>query len=288
MITAKIPDRASDRMLSRDELCSGAELTHQVAQQLSSLAEKHAEDIADGPQLEELVERVKGLDSSESSTTGKAGQMAPIVAVSGPAGILVNSQDALALSGISAVDVISAADARIGAGANLMLRATRGLSMFAFKLGIKLVAASGNIRMQAQNGDIEITSLKRIKLIANEGIELQSPAVKIVAQGCQANYEGGEITQQSKGVHTIKSSKFSHKTGGEGSPENLDLPSTVVKHDQHVLITDLMTDEPLANRKYRITVEDGNVFEGTTNQAGLTEIFCTDVAFATYEIELLE
>ncbi|GJJ05314.1 hypothetical protein RugamoR64_58520 [Duganella rhizosphaerae] len=278
LITASGQTNSSGQLLSREELLSTAELSQQVAQQLSALAEKHAEDLADGPELDLLVGRIKKWD----------GEGEPIVAVSAPAGAFIGSQQSLALGATSAIDMVSAADTRIGAGRNLMLRATRGVSMFAFKLGIKLVAASGNIRIQSQDGDIEITSLKRIRLIANVGIELQSPTIKVVAKGCQADYGGGAITQQSSGVHTIKSSQFSHENGGSGSTENLKLPSTEVEHDQQVLVTDLTTDEPIAERKYRITLEDGKVFEGTTSKAGLTEKFTTKIAFATYQIELLD
>ncbi|WP_254504487.1 type VI secretion system Vgr family protein [Duganella vulcania] len=278
LITASGQPNAAGLLLSREELLTAAELSQQVAQQLSTLAQKHAEDSADGPELDQLVGRIKKMD----------GDGEPIVAVSAPAGAFIGSQQSLALGAKSAVDLVSAADTHISAGRNLTIRATRGISMLAFKLGIKLIAASGNVRIQSQNGDIEITSLKRIKLIANEGIELQAPAIKCVAQGCQVNYGGGAITQQSSGVHTIKSSKFIHERGGDGSPENLNLPSSEVAHDQQVLVTDLITDEPIANRKYRIILEDGKVFEGTTSKAGLTEKFTTKIAFATYQIELLD
>ncbi|MBV6323126.1 type VI secretion system tip protein VgrG [Duganella sp. HSC-15S17] len=278
LISASRQANSTESQLSRDELSSTAELSQQVAQQLSSLAAKHAEDAADGPELDQLVGRIRKWD----------GEGEPIVAVSAPAGAFIGSQQSLALGAKSTIEMVSVADTRIGSGRDLMLRATRGISMFAFKLGIKLIAASGNIRIQSQDGDIEIMSLKRIKLIANEGIELQSPAVKIIAQGCQVNYGGGAITQQSSGVHTIKSSKLVHGGDGDGSPEKLNLPSTEVEHDQHVLVTDLRTEEPIANRKYRVTLEDGQVFEGVTNNSGLTEKFTTKIAFASYQIELLD
>ena len=202
--------------------------------------------------------------------------------------MFIGSQESIGICAKSSLGVVSVADTHIDSGKNLLMRATRGISMFAFKLGIKLVAASGNIRIESQDGDIEITSLKRIKLIANEGIELQSPVIKAVAQGCQVNYGGGKITQQSSGVHTIKSSSFIHEGGGDGTPSTLNPPKSDVEHDQQVLVTDLITDEPIANRRYLIRVEDGQVLEGTTDKAGLTERFSTKIAFARYEIEILD
>jgi len=286
LITASGRRNSIGSLLSRDELSSAADLSGQVAQQLASLAQKHSEDAADGQELSKLIAKVKSWDGGDKSPSGATGE--PIVAVSAPAGAFFASEESLAMCAKSSIHTVSVVDTLFGAGGDLMLRAARGVSMFAFKLGIKLIAVSGNIRIQAQNGDIEITSSKRIKLIANEGIELQSPMLKFIAQGCQANYGGGKITQQSSGIHTIKASKFSHESGGDGSPENLTLPTTDVEHDQQVLVTDLMTDKPVPNQRYRITLEDGQVFEGTTSQEGLSERFSTKVAFATYQIELLD
>lgn len=286
LISASGCANSNDSMLSRDELTNVGELSQQVMQQLATLAEKHALDASGGEELAVLVDRIRKLDDGQGSTSRSIGES--VVAVSAPAGIFVGSQESIGICAKTAVDVASAADTRVGSGRNLMLRATRGISMFAFKLGIKIIAASGNIRIESQDGDIEITSLKRIKLIANEGIELQSPAIKFVAQGCQANYGGGKITQQSRGVHTIKSSAFHHEQGGDGAPNNLNLPHTNVEHDQQVIITDLITDEPVVNRRYIIRMEDGQTFKGKTNNEGLTERFSTKMAFATYQIELLD
>jgi type VI secretion system secreted protein VgrG len=162
------------------------------------------------------------------------------------------------------------------------------MSVLACKLGIKLIAGGGDIKVQAQDGHIEITSSKKIKLIASEEIELHSPAIKLVAHGTQIDCGSGRITQQSSGAHSIKSSKFEHTSGGSGTPEKLKLPSTEVEHDQQVLITDLQTDEPVRNRRYRISVEDGQVLEGSTDNEGLTKRFQTKTSFARYEIELLD
>jgi type VI secretion system secreted protein VgrG len=284
LISANAQRDAVGRLLSSEELAQVAELSCQVADQLAEIAQKHGGDSKDSSALSELAERISNWDTSGLDEKNEAA----IVAVNAPAGSFFGSQQALALGAQSSVDITSAKDSRISSGRGLLLRAVRGVSMLAFKCGIKLVAVSGNIRIQAQDGDIEITSLKRIKLVANEGIEIQSPSIQLIAQGSQVRYGGGVITQQSSGVHTIKSSKFTHESGGDGTPEKVSLAATDIEHDQHVLITDFVTDTPLPRRRYRITVEDGQVIEGETDESGLTETFKTKVAFATYQIELLD
>ncbi|TFW13321.1 type VI secretion system tip protein VgrG [Duganella callida] len=286
LISASGRTRAAGALLSRDELSTLAEASQHVAEELTAVAARHSIETENTRDLSDLVNRVKNWDGEGENTS--IGESQPIIAMSAPAGAFIGSQMAVAIAAKASAHVLSLDNAYIETGRNLMLRAMQGVSVFALKLGIKLIAASGNIKIEAHNGDIEITSLKKIRLTATEGIEIQSQAVKIVAQGCQVDYGAGAITQQSKGDHTIKSSKFKHENGSDGRPVNLSLPSTEVDHDQQVLVTDMITDEPIIGRRYRVTLEDGKVVEGKTDNNGLTERFASKIAFARFEIELLE
>jgi type VI secretion system secreted protein VgrG len=61
----------------------------------------------------------------------------------------------------------------------------------------------------------------------------------------------------------------------------------VASHDQRVRLTDYNTAEPLVNQRYRATLEDGQVIEGTTNAEGLTETFKSSIPFGRYTIEAI-
>ena len=284
LISASAQIGAEGHFLEREELCRSANLGCQISDHLAQLAQKYSADSNDSSGLPLLAERISSWTDSEGNENARA----PIVAVSAPAGHFVGSQDAIGLGAQSTIDLVSGSDSRISTGRNLLARASRSISMLAFKCGIKIVAASGSIRIQTHNGDIEITSLKKIKLIANENIEIQSPAIKIIAKGCQSHYGGGAITQESSGLHTIKSSKFLHKNGGDGDPEEFKFVHSDIEHDQQVIVKDFVTDVPAAGRRYRISVEDGQIIEGTTDENGMSEKFKSNIAFATYQIELLD
>jgi type VI secretion system secreted protein VgrG len=289
LISANAQPQAYGRLLAHDEISEVAELSRQVAGELSSLAEKHADDPIEGDEFARLIDRVSTWDSSQADRRSgePMGTGESIVAIGAPGGTFVSSQKALGIGAQNSIDLAAGADIRAESGKNLLLRAMSGISGFALKMGIKLIAASGNIKIQSQNGDVEISSLKRIRLVAGESIEIQSPAIRLVAKGCQSDFGEGEIAHQSRGPHTIKSSEFRHYGGGDGNPNALKMPASDVTHDQQVLVTDLVTDEPIVGRMYRITVEDGQIFEGTTSEKGLTERFTTKMPFAEYKIELL-
>jgi type VI secretion system secreted protein VgrG len=44
----------------------------------------------------------------------------------------------------------------------------------------------------------------------------------------------------------------------------------------------------MKNQRYRITTEDGRIFEGRTDAAGLTERFTSAIPFGRYTIEALD
>ncbi len=266
-------------MLEREHCLSAVTLAHGVHKHLADVASKASEEGTVDDSLGDVVANLENW----SEAGGDA-----LVAITARDGIVAGSSESIVLASQRDIHAGSGRDANIGTGGSFFARAAKGVSVLACKLGIKLIAAGGDIKIQSQNGTIEISTSKQIKLIANEKIELQSPSIKFVAQGCQVDCGGGRITQQSSGIHTIKSSKFEQLNDGDGSPEKLNTPSQEVEHDQQVAITDLQTGEPLSNCRYRISVEDGNTFEGVTNAEGLTERFNSKVAFARYQIELLD
>jgi type VI secretion system secreted protein VgrG len=266
-------------ILDREQLEGVAALAKNVSRHLSSVAKAHTEDTdGDGP-LIALVDRLESWKKDGGE---------PLVALSGAAGIIAGSSDAISLAAQTNLHTNSGQDTSIGAGGTIYARAAKGISVLACKLGMKLIAASGDVQIKSHDGGIVIAASKSIKLIANEGIELHSPKLKLVAKGTQIDCDGGKITQQSTAVHIIRSSKFEHVTGGGGTPEKMHSPTNEIEHDQQVVITDLRSDSPIAGRKYRIELEDGQVIEGVTDASGLTERFATKTAFSKYSIELLD
>ncbi len=277
LITAGPFTTTKREMLDREACVSAVSLAHSVHKQLVKVASEVSGDQVEEDSLADIAEKLERWSVGGGN---------PLVAVSARSGIVAGATAPIVLASQSDVHADSGRDMNICAGGNFFARAAKGVSMLASKLGMKLIAAAGDIKIQSQEGSIEISTSKRIKLLANERIELHSPSIRFIAKGAQIECGGGKITQQSSGPHTIKSSKLDHLSGGDGSPDELKFQSMDVEHDQQVLVTDIRTDQPLANQKYRIIVEDGKIYEGTTNENGLTERFRTKTAFARYEIEL--
>ncbi len=289
LISAAARPRAGGRQLDRAELIGLAEALQGVQRQLSDLAAKHRADESEGKELQQLIGYLKAWESgsnTEKSDSGAGGQ--PVVALSAPAGMALASQDNLAIGAQTHVDMVSIGNTQLSVGRKLLARVSESISLFAHRLGIKLVAAGGKLELQAHGDDIDMTSSRRIVLTAADEIVLQAPKIRVVAQGAQVDIGGGAIVQQSSGEHAIRSSKFVHDGPGGGSPAAVALPAGAAAHDQQVVLRWIGTDEPMPDQRYRITTEDGRVFEGRTDAAGLTERFSSAIAFGRYTIEALD
>jgi type VI secretion system secreted protein VgrG len=289
LISANASLRAAGRQLDRDGLTGLAEALVTIQKQLAELSEAHETDAVEGESLSQVKSHLdQWAEGSNTARESAAGGGQPIVAIEAPAGVLVGSQAGVIIGAQTHVDVVSVRNTQLSAGRKLMLHALQGISLFAHSLGVKLVAASGKVEIVAQDENVEITSAKRIVLAASEEIVFQAPKVTVVTQGAQAEFGEGTITHQCTGSFSVKSAKAEFLGAGEGESLALRMPESMVEHDQRVRMVDLTTGEPLANHRYRVTLEDGQIIEGYTGEDGMTQEFSSAVPFGSYVIEALD
>ncbi|MFC3457589.1 type VI secretion system Vgr family protein [Massilia haematophila] len=274
-------EKGQGEQLERDGLVGLAEVMLGVLEELERQAISHNEDEEAKPRLAELVDKLKRWHEGSNVADGTGG--APIIAASGPAGILVASEDNVAIGAQSKIDLVSASETEITAGRNIFMRAARSLSMFAYSLGIKLVAGRGNIMLQTHQGHIEIKSSGRISLIAAEGIDLQAPEVKVVAQGAQTVWGDSAISQQSAGSHTVKAAELVQVGPDGATPVGLDLEGGSLETDERAVVIDRQSGLPAKGRRYIARHQDGTTIQGVTDEEGRTDILQT---YSLGDIEL--
>lgn len=289
LISADASVRAAGRQLERDGLNGLAEALKYIQKQLAELAGTHDVGSTDGEPLSELAAHVKhwekGSNTDNGAPSAAGGQ--PIVAIEAPAGLLLGSQSNVSIGAQSHVDIVSVGNTQISAGRKLMLHAMQSLSLFAHTLGAKLIAASGNIEIQSHTDNVEITSAKRIVLVASEEIVIQAPKVTVVSKGAQVAYGGGGISHQCTNNFSVKSAKAEFAGPGDGAAASVQIPKSAVAHDQRVRMVDLSTGMPLANQRYRATMEDGQITEGKTDDKGLTQTLKSAIPFGNFTIEAI-
>lgn len=287
LITAEAQTKAGGNALARDSLAVELEAAQRLITQTAELVDTHQAGGTDTQPIDETRQRVadweQGTNTAPGARTPTSQQ--PMVALSGPAGILLaSSQNVLATAGRN-LELNSAIHTQLHAGRSLRLRALEAISLFAHKLGMKLIAASGNMELQTHAGDMELTSAKRIVLTATDEIILQAPKVSIQTQGAQAQWGNGTIAQQTSGAFSAHASSFDFSGGGNGSFTPPTLPSSKLKTDERFVITQRGSGEPVRHRRYRIELDDGTTLAGTTDDAGQTQVAAKD-AFRVADITL--
>lgn len=282
LISAEPSPGAAGGQLDRAGLVGLADVLQSILDEVGKLAAVHGanerpDEPPAGERLGQLVDKLKRWHAGSNVAEGQAGGGAPILAATAPAGIIVASNDNLALGAASKVDVVSAGDTEVAAGRNLFLRAARSVALFAHELGVKLMAGRGDIVIHAHQGNIQIKSSGRISLIAAERIELDAPTVRVVAPGAQTDWADGTITHQSHAREVHKAAEFVHLGPGGAAPGGLDMPVSHLHTDEYVVLTHQQTGQPVPNQRYRATFEDGRVVAGRTDAQGRTSLLTGEV-----------
>jgi len=276
LISAEGAAEADGPQLARAGLLGLAELMQSVVDELAKLAEQQAGDEKSSGRLAELVDKLKVWDAG-SNTAPQAEGGAPIVAVSAPGGIVVGSQDNVGLGSERKVDIVSGGDTEMAVGKNFFVRAARSISAFAHAMGIKLVAAGGNVSVEAQQGAVEIKSYSRISLISSEAIHIEAPIVRIVSEGAQTEWAAGKITQQSAAEQIVKSTSVLHAGPGGGSPTTPDFATAKIATNERLVLRHLQTREPIPSQRYIAHLDDGKTIEGISDEQGRTALVQGDM-----------
>ncbi|WP_255754700.1 type VI secretion system Vgr family protein [Massilia sp. erpn] len=258
---------AHDAHLARAGLLGLTGMLKSFADELGTLAATHSQDNPNGLQLAALIEKLERWSSGTAQPSG-----APIVAVSAPAGMVLGSQESIAVGAQTKVDILCAGDTQVSTGKNLLMRAAESISLFAYKLGVKLIAAHGDIVIETHQGNVAIKSARRISLDAAEGIDLRAPEIKVLSKGAQTDWGAGAITHQCTGAYVVKSATFAKVGPGGGSPAGLTFPRTDLNTDERVVLRDRQTLLPLKNQAYTARHEDGSEAKGITDGEGGTHL----------------
>lgn len=231
LITADGSNQAKGKQLDRAELIGLADGLRDIADQLAKLAENHAKDPVNGPQLTELVDRLRNLDNGTNTVPG-AGDSggAPIVAISGPAGIIMASKENLAFGAEKNADLITAADTQLTAGGKTTMRAAQGVSVFTNDVGIKHIAARGDIQTEAQDGCLELLAKKVMELISTtDWINIKArKGICIYGGGSELKISAEGIVGRTTGNSHVYAAD--HQTFSKQAPQ-VQFPDELPHHD---------------------------------------------------------
>jgi len=291
LVTTDARQGATGQQLSREEIVRQLESALELAKSLSQSAEQQGAEGAESDYQQQVQAKVAGLGQGQNGQGGGQGggdtAQQPVIAASAPAGMALSTPQGMTLHTGKNLDMVSGRDLNQSIAGRFITNIGSRFSLFvagafektgkaAEKVAIRLIAASGKIRMQAQSDDIEIAADKSIVLSAVENHVLVTAKehITLTCGGAYIKLQGGNIEIGGPGTFTVKAA--SHSMEGPASM-NADSPAFPKgQFERKFALVRTLDGKPRADCRYRITKRNGEVVEGRTNAQGETSLLTSD------------
>ncbi|MGK3126281.1 type VI secretion system Vgr family protein [Candidatus Pantoea formicae] len=214
----------------------------------------------------------EGVDTAPQQALQQAvsGLAKPGILSWGEAGIVQATPESLHLAAGKDAVITAGSNGSVSVFKALSVAAGQGISAFARRIGIKLIAATGDITLQAQRGQLAALSDQNMQITSVNG-ELQISAKKGLYLHCGG---GGIRLHPNGGVEIFSPARIEQKA-----------PTLIYQKGESAKIVDpVFKDNPLArgvrlfrngdrkhplvSQPFRVTRPDGSTVEGTTDDTG--------------------
>jgi Rhs element Vgr protein len=255
-ISADAQPKAQGEQLDMSAAIAQLESALSLARSLAQAARSGQATPSDTDSQQRLARALKGLAQ-------------PGVLLHAPAGIGLVSPEAVCLSsGNESVAIMAAHNTDISAGRNITATAEGGVSLFAQSADLQLKAGQGKVELHAQGRNLHALAKTDIKIESVEGrVEISAPEELVLScGGAYIRLKNGEIELGAPGNLYLKVAHV-QKLGSA----SLDTPATVLPAGYSAGYT--LKDEaqaPMPFARYRITTQQGEVFNGVTDKDGQT------------------
>ncbi|CAM2168914.1 type VI secretion system secreted protein VgrG [Paraburkholderia sacchari] len=238
-------------------------LLEQALQQMEALSEAAASAQA----IAADYQRQRDLLNGTLKDLKKAG-----ILLGAPDGIGFASGDSLQFSAQKNLIATAGGNADIGVLRRFTVAAGELVSLFAQKLGLKIIAAKGKVEIQAQSDDMNLLSAKDMRITsANSRVTIEAKEELLLkCGGSYIRISSTGIEDGTRGNRTIRSAEFSRQ-----GPSSLAETINNWEHapfDEEFTLKWPFSNERVANQIFSIIRDDGNVLQGNTDAAGKTSL----------------
>lgn len=238
-------------------------------------------------QLEKALALAKTLEqtasTAQASTASSQSQQAlttalhtlkePGVVVHGEAGIAQTTPESLQHSAGKNLIATAGQDASFSVFRQFSVAAGQAVSLFAHKLGMKLIAAAGKVQIQAQKDLMELTSFADMQITSTNGRIVLNAKQELVLMcgGAGIRIKNGVIEELGPTRIVQKTPNLVYQDGDSVSQA---VPSFKEGEftRRYVLHANGDPEHVLKNQKFRVHRQDGSVTEGITDEQGQSSL----------------
>ncbi|WP_241239190.1 type VI secretion system Vgr family protein [Burkholderia stagnalis] len=250
----------------------------ELQESLSGLAQQHEAQQRDADQSE-VAKAIKARNDAIRGDT-PAGEndfpelKEPDLVLASAAGVSVAAERSAHVASNEDIAVTSGRHVGIAVGHSLFASVSNAFSLFVHKAGMKLIAAAGKVRIEAQTDGIDMKAKQSVKIESTtDSIHLYAAKeILLHAGSTQMRISDKGYTVHTAGEHTVHAA--SHQTV-EPQAKSVKMPLTDIKDAkvaEHFVLPDGGSGIAMAEQRYRITLDDGQVIEGISNEHGETSL----------------
>ena len=273
LLTTQAMLGGAGKQLERAPLQALLEGSQALLKELGEFAEQHQAlpvDLASHRQLEEDLRDAEQGTNTQSEDSSRRG--APLIAAYAEGGFVSATPNSSVNYSGGQQNIVAQQHIQAVAGQRVNINAGQGMSLFAQRDGIKCIARSGKMDIQAQQDSIGIAADRDVTITASQG-DIVIAAKKSITLSCGGAYiriADGKIEQGCAGDFTVKAGM--HKWEGPARRETA-LPFFPAAEHTSWLKLDLdgFQGHPMDGVPYTLHFAGGKQKQGTLDGNGMAE-----------------
>lgn len=271
LLSSESSEQAQGEQLTRSNINENLKFHNESNQYFKELASAHEVDEPDLESQNSLLEKIEQWNEGSDA----------LVALHSESAMVFNSKENMLLEAKQNIDVSTPKNLQFFTGKSWIAKALDKISIFAKHAGIKIKSGEGDVDVTAQKGKMTLSSKQQMHVYSlNDFVRVESgKGILITAGGGYIKIEGGNIEIACPGLMELKAGQIKTNSGASLSSQLPAMPELKSNYDEHFILH-YPDGEPAKNLKYKITAEDGQVFEGVSGEDGKTSVFSKDVMTA--------
>jgi type VI secretion system secreted protein VgrG len=267
-VSAKVQGAAAGKQLDMDDAVSQLESALQIARSLRSSVDASRGESADVSSQELVIAELKQLEK-------------PGILMSAPASVAMVSNSSVQVAARNNICAVAGKSIDVSIVKKFTVAAGEVISLFAQKLGIKILAGRGPVDIQAQSDGMSLLADKNlIASSVNGNVKIQAKGeVVLESGGAFIRIADGNVTIGGPGDLILKVITMQKQEGASLNDATAALPKPGGLYDEQFTLRDEHTGEAIAHMPYRIESGSG-VLEGVTDELGRTSRISSDKAEA--------
>ncbi len=268
LLTTQAMLGAAGKQLERAPLQELLEGSQALLKELGDFAEQHQAMPLDPGAHAYLADALKhaGQDGAQSEGAG------PLIAQYAAGGFVSATPDSAVSYAGRQQDIVAQQHLQAVAGQRVNIQAGKGMSLFTHDGGMKQIARSGRLDIQAQQDGIGIAADRDVKITASQGdvVIAAKTSITLSCGGAYIKVADGKIELGCAGDFIVKAG--THKWEGPGR-QDAELPFFPAADHVNWLKLDLdgYQGTPMAGVPYTLHFADGRQKKGTLDADGMAE-----------------